>query len=320
MSTTVTTTDDKKPLSPVAAFKQVLSGNQREQIAAQLPRGIDVDRFIRTAMTVVSMNPELLTCTMPSLMGSIMLAAKDGLLPDGKEAVIQPYNCKVSKPNEKPDRWEKQAQYMPMVRGLINILYRTGDVAMVDGVAVRQKDTFEYERGDLPRIVHKPYMGADDAGPVIAAYCIIKLNNGEVKREVMNARDIATVRSMSKSKNGPGWNNWEDQFAIKAVIKRAFKQLPTDSEDLSRVIEHDNQAMQFDLEQDTTQPLKVEHKPGQPSRLKAIMSQGDQKEEVLIEENRQHPQQQNKPQQPAAEEPYFGDDTPNLDECPEYDR
>jgi recombination protein RecT len=309
MSTTVTTTDDKKPLSPAQGFKKMLTGGQREQIAAQLPQGIDVDRFIRTALTVVSMNPELLTCTSTSLMGSIMLAAKDGLLPDGKEAVIQVYNCNVAKKNC-PAIWEKQAQYMPMVRGLINILYRTGDVAMVDGVAVRQKDVFEYERGDQPRIVHKPYMGADDAGPVIAAYCIIKLNNGEVKREVMNARDIAAVRSMSKSKNGPGWNNWEDQFAIKAVIKRAFKQLPTDSEDLSRVIEHDNQAMNFDLEQDT-QPPKVEHKPGQPSRLQAIINKEKPADDVTPE-----PQTQQQP----VDEPYFGDDTPNLDECPEYDR
>lgn len=310
MSTTVTTTDEKKALRPVDAFKKVLTGdNQREQITAQLPTGVNVDRFIRTAMTVVSMNPDLLTCTMPSLMGSIMLAAKDGLLPDGKEAVIQVYNCNVAGPN-KPPAYEKQAQYMPMVRGLINILYRTGDVAMVDGVAVRAKDVFEYERGDQPRIVHKPYMGAEDAGPVIAAYCIIKLNNGEVKREVMNARDIAAVRAMSKSKNGPGWKNWEDQFAIKAVIKRAFKQLPTDSEDLSRVIEHDNAAMHFDLEQDTTQPLKVEHKPGQPSRLHTIIGQTTKPELEPVAE----------PQPQRAEEPvYFGDE-PNLDECPPYDR
>lgn len=315
MSTTVTTTDEK-PKSPAVAFKSMLQGNQKEQIAAQLPKGIDVDRFIRTAMTVVSMNPELLTCTMPSLMGSIMLAAKDGLLPDGKEAVIQVYNCNIAKKNC-PAIWEKQAQYMPMVRGLINILYRTGEVAMVDGVAVRQKDVFEYERGDQPRIVHKPYMGTEDAGLVVAAYCIIKLNNGEVKREVMNARDIAAVRSMSKSKNGPGWNNWEDQFAIKAVIKRAFKQLPTDSEDLSRVIEHDNQAMRFDLEQDTTQPLKVEHKPGQPSRLQAIIDQTAKPTADVLPEQQQQRQQ---PQQQTAEPVYFGDDSPNLDECPEYDR
>lgn len=311
MTTTVaTTTEETKKLSPAAAFKNILVGSQREQIAAQLPAGIDVDRFIRTAMTVVGLNPELLTCTTSTLMGSIMLAAKDGLLPDGKEAVIQVYNCNVAGKGQ-PARWEKQAQYMPMVRGLINILYRTGDVAMIDGVAVRAKDVFEYERGDAPRIVHKPYMGADDAGPIIAAYCIIKLTNGEVKREVMNARDLASVRAASKASNGPGWTKWEDQFCIKAVIKRAFKQMPTDSEDLAQVIHHDNEAMRFDLDQDKPEPLKIEAQPGQPSRLKAIINQA---QPTTVE-----PTEQPVSAKTADEPVYFGDDD-HFGECPPYDR
>lgn len=307
MSTTVTTTDDKKQLSPVAKFKEVMTGNQREQIAAQLPQGIDVDRFVRTALTVVSMNPDLLNCTAPSLMGSIMLAAKDGLLPDGKEAVIQSYNVNVAKKNQ-PPVWQQQAQYMPMVRGFIHILYRSGEVAMVDGVAVYEKDVFEYERGDQPRIFHKPYAGADAPGPVVASYVIIKLKNGEVKREVMFRRDIEAVRNASKAKDGPGWKNWYDQFAIKAVIKRAFKQMPTDSEAFDRVIQHDNDAMGFDFDQ-KPEPLKVEHQPGQPSRLKSIINK----------EQPPEPEQPRQAQPQQHAEPYFGDDI-NLDECPPYER
>lgn len=293
-------TEPTKALSPQAAFRGAMDKQQGE-IAKQLPKGVDADRFVRTATTVVNMNPELLTCTPNSLFAAIMLAAKDGLLPDGKEALIQPYNVKVSKPNEKPERWEKQAQYMPMVKGLIQIMYRTGDVAMVDGVAVYEKDHFEYERGDSPRIVHRPYMGMDNPGQIIAAYCVIKLKNGEVKREVMFRRDLLKVREASKAKNGPGWTKWEDQFSIKAVIKRAVKQLPTDSEDFERVIQHDNDAMGFDFSdkpqaiQGAQQPLKIAQQPGQPSRLHTIL--GNQV-------NRQP-----EPQQPAWDEPvYFGDD------------
>lgn len=262
-----------KQLSPVDNFKKHITGGQREQIAKQLPKGVDADRFVRTALTVVQMNPDLLLCTPTSLFGSIMMAAKDGLLPDGKEAVIQPYNVKVSKPNEKPDRWEKQAQYMPMVKGMMQIMYRTGEVAMVDGVAVYEKDVFEYERGDMPRIIHKPYTGIEAPGPVVAAYVVIKLKNGEVKREVMFRRDIESARNASKAKDGPGWKNWYDQFAIKAVIKRAFKQLPTDSEDFDRVIQHDNDAMGFDFA-DKPQALPGAQQPriaGQPSRLHSII-------------------------------------------------
>ncbi len=281
-----------KALSPAEKFKKHITGGQREQIAAQLPKGVDADRFVRTALTVVQMNPDLLSCTPTSLFGSIMLAAKDGLLPDGKEAVIQPYSVNVAGRGN-PPVWEKQAQYMPMVKGLMQIMYRTGEVAMVDGVAVYEKDVFEYERGDMPRIVHKPYMGSEEPGKVIAAYVVIKLKNGEVKREVMFRRDIESVRNASKAKDGPGWKNWYDQFAIKAVIKRAFKQLPTDSEDFDRVIQHDNDAMGFDFS-DKPQALAAAQQPariaGQPSRLRSIIGANTQ-------------------QQAPTEDPvYFGDD------------
>lgn len=305
---TSTTPPSNPPLTRSSAFKQLMTGDkQRQQIAAQLPKGVDVDRFVRTAMTTVAMKPELLTCTFPSLMGAIMLAAKDGLLPDGKEAVIQVYSCNVAGKGQ-PARWEKQAQYQPMLRGLLNILYRSGEVALIDGMAVYERDEFDYERGDAPRIYHKPYLGAEDPGPVIAAYAIITLTNGQVKREVMTARDIAKVRSVSKAADGPGWTKWGDQYAIKAVLKRAYKQLPIESEDIDRVIHHDN--LQFDLEQDTPEAIKVDAKPGQPSRLKAIINQA------------QAPLEQaplNQPQ--SVQEPvYFGEDGPNLEGCPAYDR
>lgn len=291
-------TEPTKALSPQAAFRGAMDKQQGE-IAKQLPKGVDADRFVRTATTVVNMNPELLTCTPNSLFAAIMLAAKDGLLPDGKEALIQPYNVNVAGKGQ-PPKWEKQAQYMPMVKGMMQIMYRTGEVAMVDGVAVYEKDVFEYERGDMPRIIHKPYTGMEAPGPVVAAYVVIKLKNGEVKREVMFRRDIENVRQASKAKDGPGWKNWYDQFAIKAVIKRAFKQLPTDSEDFDRVIQHDNDAMGFDFSdkpqaiQGAQQP-RIAAQPGQPSRLHSIL--GNQV-------NRQP-----EPQQPAWDEPvYFGDD------------
>jgi recombination protein RecT len=265
--------------TPLEIVRDKLLGSQRDEIQKQLPPGVSVDRFIRTTITVVQMNPELLQCTSTSFFGSIMAAAKDGLLPDGREAVIQTYNCNVAA-NGQPKRWEKRAQYMPMVRGLIQIMYRSGQVKMVDGVAVYERDEFEYERGDAPRIIHKPYGGAEHPGPIVAAYCIIKLNNGEVKREVMFKRDLDKVREASSASQGPGWKNWEDQFCIKAVIKRAFKQLDSDSQELfSHAIQADNEAMGFDFNHTETKAAAAEArkgllssgKAGEPNRLKAII-------------------------------------------------
>lgn len=286
------TQQQEKQRSPAVVFSDRL-GKERESIAKQLPKGIDVDRFIRTAITTVNLNPELLQCNLATLYSSVMQAAKDGLLPDGKEAVIQPYNVKIKGQNGQQDRWEKQAQYMPMVRGLISVMYRTGQIAMIDGVAVYEKDHFEYERGDNPRIVHRPYMGMEDPGQIIGAYVVIKLTNGEVKREVMTRRDIEKVREASKAKNGPGWTTWYDQFAIKAVIKRAQKQLPSD-EALDRVIQHDNDAMGFDFDDKPALPHqqvpRIASSPANPTRLASII--GMQRKQELEPVEFDEPQHQ----------------------------
>jgi recombination protein RecT len=271
--------NDGRQVSPITEFRNYMTGPMRAEIAKQLPKGIDVDRFIRTAITSVQMNPELLEANRSSLFAAVMQAAKDGLLPDGREATIQIYNTNVAKRGQR-DQWVKMAQYMPMVGGLIAKMYEAG-CTYVDAAAVYARDEFRFRRGDDPGIEHEPYLGDDDPGKVVAAYAVIKLGTGETKREVMPRRDIEKVRAASKSSDGPGWTKWYDQFAIKAVLKRIYKQLPHTSPALDRIIEHDNEAMGFDsFQQQTPQDVTaitgegtnaIEHKPGRSSRLDGII-------------------------------------------------
>lgn len=269
--------NDGRQVSPITNFRNMLTGPMRSEVAKQLPKGIDVDRFIRTAITTVTMSPELLDADRTSLFGALMQAAKDGLLPDGREATIQIHNTKVKGQNG--DMWVKKATYMPMVRGLITKMYEAGCTS-VDAAAVYEKDLFRFRRGDDPGIEHEPYMGEEEPGKVVAAYAIVKLGNGEIKREVMSRRDIEKVRSASKAANGPGWTTWYDQFAIKGVLKRIYKQLPHTSEAMERLIEHDNEAMGFDGFRQAPQDVTaitgegteaIEHKPGRSSRLDGII-------------------------------------------------
>lgn len=235
----------KKP-SDIALFRQSLEGGMKNEIAKVLPKEIDTDRFIRTTITAVQMNPELLYADRRSLIASCMRAAQDGLLPDGREAVLNIYKTKVKGQGGR-DEWIPVVQYLPMVRGLIKTIRNSGEVAHIDAAAVYERDEFSFERGDAPRLCHKPYLGEEDPGKIMAAYVVVRLNNGEVHREVMPRRDLLKVRSASKAsgENSP-WAKWEDQMSIKSVIKRAEKLLPTSSDRLARVIEHDNEAMGFD--------------------------------------------------------------------------
>lgn len=256
-----------------AQFRNTLE-LKRKELAQTLPNPEDVDRFIRVAIMSVNMNPDLLSCTPASLFAAMQTAAKDGLLPDGREAVIQPRNYKIEEPGQ-PTRYERRASYMPMVRGLIQIMYRSGKVAMIDGVAVRANDKFVYHRGDNPHIEHEPYFGKGDAGEVIGAYVVIKLTNGEVKREVMLHSEIEQVRLASSQPNSGVWKNWYDQQAIKAVIKRAQKQLPTD-EALERAIKHDNEAMGFTFDEPKAATTDSKAEPGEagkPNRLLGIIAE-----------------------------------------------
>lgn len=195
-----------------------------------LPAHIDVDRFTRVVITAISNNPDLLNADRRTLYASCTMAAQDGLLPDGREAALVIYGGKV--------------QYMPMVAGVLKKMRNSGQIASIDAAVVYEKDEFEFERGDNARLVHKPYLGADDPGKMRLAYCVAKLTNGEVHREVMRRSDMEKIRAQSKAKNGPLWTTWEDQAWIKSVLKRASKQLPS-STDLDEFIKRDNDAMGF---------------------------------------------------------------------------
>lgn len=213
----------------------------RPEIAALVGKEL-VDRYVRVCLNAVQANAAILDADRRSLLLACVRAAQDGLLPDGREAVFNIYRTKV-KVNGR-DEWRPIAQYLPMVGGMVKKLYESGQVKLVDGVAVNEKDRFEYERGDNPRIVHVPYSGDEDPGKIVAAYVVARLANGEVKREVMFRRDIERAREASSAQNSPAWAEWYDQQAIKTVLKRAYKQLPSTPE-FERAVHADDVAAGF---------------------------------------------------------------------------
>lgn len=217
--------------------------NKRGEIATLLPKDMDVMRFIGVVKTAILNTPAIVEADHLTLFTACMKAAQDGLLPDGKEAVLNVYNTKIKGKDGQPDRWVKKVQYLPMVGGLVKKLWGSGQVTYVDAAAVYERDVFEYIRGDESKIVHKPFLGADP-GEITCAYIVVKLKNGETKREVMPRRDIDKVRAASKSADSGPWVTWYDQMAVKSVIKRGVKQLQLTPE-IERVIANDNEATGF---------------------------------------------------------------------------
>jgi len=193
----------------------------QDQFQAVLPPQIPVERFVRTAITAVGMQPELLRTDRRSLLGACMKAAQDGLLPDGREAALVIF--------------KGRAQYLPMVTGLLKKARQSGQISSISAHVVYERDQFDYELGDNERILHKPLITGERGKPV-AVYAIARTTDGGAYREVMSVAQVEKVRAVSRaSKPDSPWNQWWDEMARKTVIRRLAKYLPS-STDLDQLL------------------------------------------------------------------------------------
>lgn len=223
------------------------------QFKAALPAHIPVDRFIRVAQTAILTNPDIMGCERNSLFAACIMAAQDGLLPNGKEAALVSFKGK--------------ATYMPMVAGILKKVRNSGDLASITPDIVYEKDLFEYfVDEDGPHIKHVINFKEPDRGAPVAAYAVAKTKDGAVYIEVMTVGQINDVRNSSKSKDGGPWGGpFADEMAKKSVIRRLAKRLPM-STDLEDVIQRDDQF--YDFKEQPSAP-KIEGKPNRLSKLMA---------------------------------------------------
>jgi len=203
---------------------QLNSPRQLDEFKAALPKHIPPERFVRVVLTGIQNNPELLDCDRRSLGNACMRAAQDGLLPDGNLGALVVYKSKGG---------TKTVSWLPMIAGIRQKVRNSGEIEAWETDVVYERDVWEYERGDHPRIVHKPTPG--DRGKVIAAYSIAWFKSGHVSREWMWLEDLEKVRATSKAERGP-WQQWTEEMYRKTVAKRHAKVLPmsSDLDDLLR--------------------------------------------------------------------------------------
>jgi recombination protein RecT len=184
------------------------------EFASVLPEGVKPEHFTRVVLTAIQKTPELLKTERKSFLAACMFAAQDGLLPDGREGVILPYGS--------------NAQWLPMVYGVIKRVLATGEVISIMSRPVYEKETFEHwvdESGS--HFKHTPKL-TGDRGKFSFVYATATTKNGGKFFEVMTLEEIEKVRSKSKAKFGP-WTDWFDEMAEKTVIKRMAKRMPFSS-------------------------------------------------------------------------------------------
>jgi hypothetical protein len=136
-----------RALSPIEGFRSTLQSMEKE-FAVALPPQIPVGKFVRTVITTVQMNPQLLECDRRSLFATAMKAAQDGLLLDGREAAAW---CS--------DKNGPMVQYMPMIGGLLEeaAQFRRASVdRSLHGPRERQLRVRAWRRG-----THRPQAAAE---------------------------------------------------------------------------------------------------------------------------------------------------------------
>lgn len=221
--------------------------------------GIDPKRFLEVARRALALDPGLVQHDHGALMQAFVNAATDGLLPDKRQGAIVVYGGKPA--------------WVPMVQGLLEVAYRSGNFKSIEARVVYDGDFFEYELGDDPWIKHRPK--ARPAGqpprPIIAAYAVAKTVNGGIFREIFEPEDIRKVAAVSKSVNGPA-KNWLEEMTRKGPLRRMWKYLPK-SDQMNQLADRDNDI--YDLEDNDATP-EPERKiaPGFAPKAPPALQQG----------------------------------------------
>lgn len=246
-------------LAPVDAVRNQLTAMQ-PQFAAALPKHVSPERFVRVVMTAVQMTPALLNADRRTLFASAMKASQMGLLPDGREGAIVTF--------------KDQAQFMPMVAGIMKMVRNSGEISTWSVQAVYENDNFDFCLGDDEHITHKPALTG--RGKIIAVYSIVSMKDGEKSREVMSVEDVNAIRARSRSGNSGPWVSDFAEMAKKTVVRRHAKRLPM-STDLDDVLRSDDELFQ-PPEQPEAAPAQAETPAPtkRPSRLAKVAEQAPQ--------------------------------------------
>lgn len=216
-------------------------------------------------MTSLRKNPELLECSQESLLGAVIQSAQLGLEPDtpmGHAALVPFFNSKTG---------QKEVNFMPMYRGLMDLVHRGANHPIFDPVAVYEGDHFIYEKGLNPILDHKP-MPRKGAEKLIYVYCIAVFADGRKIFRVMSRLEVEACRSRSKSKGFSPWQTDYEAMALKTVIRQTVKYLPMSAE-LQIVVGLDEMA-EADIPQQNENILK-EGKPIHTKRERIKTKMGD---------------------------------------------
>jgi len=192
---------------------------KQKSISDLLPRGVDPERFVKSAFFALTRSPRLFECEPTSVFTGILKAAEAGLDLSGTsgECYLIPFREGGGQP---------KAQFLIGYRGLLKLAHRSGKLLDVEARVVYEDDDFEIVFGLDRKLRHVPVEGEAEKAKPLGAYCIARFAGGGVTVEWMTRREIDKIRARSKARdNGPWVTDWAE-MAKKTVARRASKYWP----------------------------------------------------------------------------------------------
>lgn len=237
-----------------------------DKIHREMPEGYSMEKVKRLALHLMQANDRVQNCTPQSIYLGVLKSAHLDLSFDLGECHLVPYG--------------KEADFQIDYKGLIKLVKRSGEVLNVKADVVREGDEFGYQRGLRPEdryLVHRPKTFSE--ANIIGAYVIFDLAHGENEFEVISRKELDAIRSKA-SGGSMMWNDFFEEAAKKAVIRRGIKTLELYPDDKRALIEEAQVEYQFD-----NQPARssLNDRFGVTQQPKALTSETKLDEEIPVE-------------------------------------
>lgn len=222
-----------KQLSPFDSFRAQIAAYEKKALPELLNSyGINPAQFIQKVINAVRSDNKMLQCYIEnpaSLFASILLGAEFGFAPTDQtgEFYIVPRSIK------QPDGTYKMTA-CPVIgyKGIVSLLYRSGDVVQIVTEVVYEGDQFDVELGIDPKITHKPnYLANRTAEKITFAYAVAKNKYGERQFYVMTRDEILAIKNKAKYENNLYFNDKDSPnrwMEKKAALIQLSKLLPKD--------------------------------------------------------------------------------------------
>lgn len=197
--------------------------SMQSEIAKALPSVMTPERFTRITLSALSTNPQLAETTPSSFLGAMMTAAQLGMEPNTPlgQAYLIPFR----------NKGKLECQFQLGYKGVIDLVYRSGEISVIQAHTVYENDVFEYELGLEPKLKHIP--AKSDKGEPIFFYAMFKTKDGGYGFEVMSVEDVRVhAKKYSQSFSGAysPWTKNFEEMAKKTVLKKALKYAPIKSD------------------------------------------------------------------------------------------